>query len=1160
MAMSTPLRSSRFGAPNAESATADTANRTHGSAIGTRPASAPTPQPLDITDALSRYSGDRNAAFENILAERNQFCLDNAKLSSENVRIWNLMGRIRKENEALKARTAELEKSLSSASNSSKLPSSASSPAIAAALPASARRRLPQDLDKSASPLSPSRLASRTEHTDLIGSPASTPRSKTLNGDARPQQQSNHDSNIYDSPVSSVDQGPSRSAQSVEAAPGTPQSSIIQQRAAAQAHSLALSRDGLVKGDKIAGSESSEFEAIDQSSTEDEGEGLPRSAPLPPVASRSLTPGQAVQPLAQPTTSTQQQTPARSAEQERSMLAAGPNKGLNEAPVEALPSSTSTKSLVDRLINSDRAARSPSSKKSKDATKKPVLAPRLDSMLLRVASIKIQGTNYRSLDRGKDAISFFITVEILHPPASWGLNSLASGEPAPPTFWTIEKSYSNIVGLDAKQRNKVGKKAAQRLAPLPDKALFKDDAPAKVDQRKALLEIYLQSLMVLDLPDKDEVCTFLCTDVVPSQIRDPASTSKTGFLTKKGQNLGRWVTRYYVLQNSILNYYETQGGAQIGTINIKEAQIGRQQKSATANEQDENAYRHAFLVLEKRPATFEEPAHIARHVLCAESDDERDDWVDVLVRAIAELDAPPVAETPAPPTQAMSAMSLAQTTPFNGRNQDTPLSPSADAAPRRPDRDPNMLSPRPAAFSLDQPRSPSAKTASDLGSKASQPTASNGFPTSPSFRNFGEPRSPVVARVADNYEALASPGGRRESRKGSISAPINGAPIPTGYKFGAKDEISADARKDDKKRFWQGFRSFGANDKNREYRPVFGVPLTESIAVSSIHEGLALPSVVYRCIEYMEKRNAYLEEGLYRLSGSSAVIKTLKDRFNMEGDVDLLAEDQFYDPHAIAGLLKTFLRELPTSVLTRELHMDFMRVHEINDRAERVNELGRLVSQLPLANYSLLRTLCSHLINLIQHAEVNKMTMRNVGIVFSPTLAIGAGIFALFLTEFDSVFETDDNGEPAPKRLETDPSSMGAVDAATAAGDADERGEASTESSSVDHLRKSSKRNSVQYRESQTGRLLGLEGKRLTHDDGVGEDIEDGLPDDALELAEDNRDFWTGDLNQPMQFATPTTTNNGHSDAHDSASNFSHVAQTHSHHPHHVAAQSQVIA
>jgi hypothetical protein len=85
-----------------------------------------------------------------------------------------------------------------------------------------------------------------------------------------------------------------------------------------------------------------------------------------------------------------------------------------------------------------------------------------------------------------------------------------------------------------------------------------------------------------------------------------------------------------------------------------------------------------------------------------------------------------------------------------------------------------------------------------------------------------------------------------------------------------------------------------------------------------------------------------------------------------------------------------------------------------------VNELGHLVSLLPLANYSLLRTLCSHLIKVIELSDVNKMTMRNVGIVFSPTLGIPGGVFALFLTEFDWIFFTDAMGEPAPKQMEED--------------------------------------------------------------------------------------------------------------------------------------------
>lgn len=45
-----------------------------------------------------------------------------------------------------------------------------------------------------------------------------------------------------------------------------------------------------------------------------------------------------------------------------------------------------------------------------------------------------------------------------------------------------------------------------------------------------------------------------------------------------------------------------------------------------------------------------------------------------------------------------------------------------------------------------------------------------------------------------------------------------------------------------------------------------------------------------------------------------------------EGDVDLFASDEFWDPHAIAGLLKTFFRDLPASILTRELHLRFLAV------------------------------------------------------------------------------------------------------------------------------------------------------------------------------------------------------------------------------------------
>jgi RalA-binding protein 1 len=85
----------------------------------------------------------------------------------------------------------------------------------------------------------------------------------------------------------------------------------------------------------------------------------------------------------------------------------------------------------------------------------------------------------------------------------------------------------------------------------------------------------------------------------------------------------------YITFIHLSNNVSQRGGAHLGSINITGAQIGRQQRQASPD--DENAYRHAFLIIEQ-PKKGAAPA---RHVLCAASDAERDDWVDVLVRSVA---------------------------------------------------------------------------------------------------------------------------------------------------------------------------------------------------------------------------------------------------------------------------------------------------------------------------------------------------------------------------------------------------------------------------------------------------------------------------------------------------------------------------------------------
>ena len=140
--------------------------------------------------------------------------------------------------------------------------------------------------------------------------------------------------------------------------------------------------------------------------------------------------------------------------------------------------------------------------------------------------------------------------------------------------------------------------------------------------------------------------------------------------------------------------------------------------------------------------------------------------------------------------------------------------------------------------------------------------------------------------------------------------------------------------------------------------PVFGLVLELAVQATKVKEYYELPAVVYRCIEYLDAKKAYTEEGIYRLSGSSLDVDKLKVKFNTKRDYNLLQSNEIHDVHVIAGLLKLYLRELPTSVLTPSLHHDFVRVVDLADRNARVHEMGRLVSDLPLANYTILRADC----------------------------------------------------------------------------------------------------------------------------------------------------------------------------------------------------------
>jgi RalA-binding protein 1 len=76
----------------------------------------------------------------------------------------------------------------------------------------------------------------------------------------------------------------------------------------------------------------------------------------------------------------------------------------------------------------------------------------------------------------------------------------------------------------------------------------------------------------------------------------------------------------------------------------------------------------------------------------------------------------------------------------------------------------------------------------------------------------------------------------------------------------------------------------------------------------------------------------------------------------------------------------------------------------MDERSKKIQTFNVLVHKLPQANFELLRHLSSFLIEIVDNSGLNKMTVRNVGIVFAPTLNIPAPLISFFLTDFADIF------------------------------------------------------------------------------------------------------------------------------------------------------------
>jgi hypothetical protein len=188
--------------------------------------------------------------------------------------------------------------------------------------------------------------------------------------------------------------------------------------------------------------------------------------------------------------------------------------------------------------------------------------------------------------------------------------------------------------------------------------------------------------------------------------------------------------------------------------------------------------------------------------------------------------------------------------------------------------------------------------------------------------------------------------------------------------------------------------SSGSNNKstsliNSSENLLYNMSLQE--LANSEGSATGVPFIVKTCILEIERRGLKIE-GIYRISASTSTVEKLEQLFesldiNNTNDINKMRSIiDNGDIHAMAGLLKRYLKKIPDSLIPQELYNSYININNIQNEEERIDRLSKLILSLPETNKSTLLMLTKHLALVAENEKFNKMNSTSLATVFAPTL------------------------------------------------------------------------------------------------------------------------------------------------------------------------------
>ncbi|XP_041824111.1 rho GTPase-activating protein 28 isoform X2 [Melanotaenia boesemani] len=164
---------------------------------------------------------------------------------------------------------------------------------------------------------------------------------------------------------------------------------------------------------------------------------------------------------------------------------------------------------------------------------------------------------------------------------------------------------------------------------------------------------------------------------------------------------------------------------------------------------------------------------------------------------------------------------------------------------------------------------------------------------------------------------------------------------------------------------------------------VFGVPLISLLENDrKTFPGIKVPFVFQKLLSILELTGLQTE-GILRVPGSAARLKYLRQQLDRCcGAFDWSSVRQV----DAAGLMKLFIRELPTPLLTHTLLSTYHSVIGLSSEVHQIQALQLLSLLLPEVHRDTLRALLVFLRKVVSYQDQNRMSLCNVSMVMAPNL------------------------------------------------------------------------------------------------------------------------------------------------------------------------------